>query len=269
MKTHHSGKRIWPLAIVAALVLIPACTTVPVTGRQGLNFISSSQELQLGLSSFEQLKREVPISQDAAAKALVQRVGERIAKVAASDLPDAQWEFVVFESAEANAFCLPGGKVGVYTGLLPIAQTEAGLAAVIGHEVAHATARHGAQRMSRQMVLAGGQELLGAGVGGKLDPGTQKLALMAYGLGAQVGVDLPFSRSEELEADRIGLTYMAQAGYQPEEAIAFWERFSQVQKGGGGTPAFLRTHPMDEERVRELRRWLPEAQRAVQPVPAR
>jgi metalloendopeptidase OMA1, mitochondrial len=189
----------------------------------------------------------------------VQRVGMQIAKVADSDMPNAQWEFVVFDNKEPNAFALPGGKVGVHSGLLPVAKTEAGLATVIGHEIAHATARHGAERMSRQMVLAGGQELLAAGVGGSLDPGTQQLALMAYGVGATVGVELPFSRAQELEADRIGLTYMARAGYDPAEAIQFWERFRQLDKGGGGTPAFLRTHPLDDARIKQLRKWLPEA----------
>lgn len=254
------GKRsLLPWLGILAIAL-SGCTTVPVTGRQGLNLVSTSQEVQLGLSSFEQLKQETPISKDPQMNAALQRVGMQIAKVATKDMPEAQWEFVVFESQEPNAFCLPGGKVGVYTGIFPIAKTEAGLATVIGHEVAHATARHGAERMSRQMVLAGGQEVVKAGVGTRLDPASQQLALMAYGLGAQVGLELPFSRAQELEADRIGLTYMARAGYDPAQAVEFWQRFSELDKGGDSTPAFLRTHPMDKERIQDLKKWLPEAE---------
>src|ERR1044072_3883979 len=150
------------LSCVASL-LLTGCATVPVTGRKQLSFVSSDQEMQLGLTSFEQLKKEVPISKDPAANAMVQRVGQRIAAAAGPDLPNAKWEFVVFESKEANAFCLPGGKIGVYTGILPITKDEAGLATVLGHEIAHATAHHGAERMSQQMVAQGIGELGGVG----------------------------------------------------------------------------------------------------------
>ena len=148
-----------------ALILLQGCTTVPVTGRHELNLVSSGEEVQLGLTSFDQLKKDTPISHDPAMNAMVQRVGKRIAEVAGKDLPNAQWEFVVFDSKEANAFCLPGGKVGVYTGLLPIAKDDAGLATVIGHEVGHAVAHHGASRMSTAMVSQGVGQLAGAAVG--------------------------------------------------------------------------------------------------------
>src|SRR5262252_5079692 len=152
MKNHQ---HIPLLALGTAALVLAGCTTVPVTGRHELNLVSSDQEMQLGLSSFDQLKKDTPVNNDPSVNDLVQRVGKRIAQVASKDMPDAKWEFVVFESKEANAFCLPGGKVGVYTGILPITQTDAGLATVLGHEIGHAVAHHGASRMSEAMVLQG------------------------------------------------------------------------------------------------------------------
>jgi predicted Zn-dependent protease len=235
------------------------CATVPVTGRKSLILMSPSEEMKLGFNSFQQTKNSVPINRDPAVNAMVQRVGQRIAAVA--DLPGAQWEFVVFESKEANAFCLPGGKVGVYTGLLPIAKSEAGLATVIGHEVAHAVARHGAERVSEAMLIKGGGQFLGTLMSGTA-PETQALATAAYGLGTQLGRELPHSRAQESEADQIGLRYMARAGYDPAEAIGFWQRFAAYNKsaGAGGTPWFLRTHPLDETRIKQIQGWLPQAQ---------
>src|ERR1043166_6637493 len=151
------------VASLAGLVLWSGCTTNPVTGRKELTgLVSPQQELQLGIQSFDQMKKEVPIDRDPAANALVQRVGKRLAAVASKDMANAQWEFVVFDSPEANAFCLPGGKVGVYTGILPLTKDEAGLATVIGHEVAHATSHHGAERMSQATLLQAGGEVVGA-----------------------------------------------------------------------------------------------------------
>src|SRR5256714_14262605 len=148
--------------ILSGVLSFTSCTTTPETHRHQLNFIPSGQEMQLGLTSFDQLKKETPISRDPAANALVQKVGKRIAAVASKDLPNAQWEFVVFDSKEANAFCLPGGKVGVYSGILPITKDEAGLATVIGHEVSHAVARHGAERMSEATALQAVGQVSGA-----------------------------------------------------------------------------------------------------------
>ncbi|MHC1764626.1 MAG: M48 family metallopeptidase [Verrucomicrobiia bacterium] len=237
---------------------LTGCATVPVTGRSQLRMVSSDQEMQLGLNSFEQMKKEVPISRDPAANALVQKVGKRIAAVAQADLPEAQWEFVVFESKEANAFCLPGGKIGVYTGILPITQDEEGLATVIGHEVAHAAAHHGSERISQAMLLQAGEQVVGASVA-NFDPRLQAAAALAYGVGSQVGVVLPYSRRDESEADHIGLIYMARAGYNPEKAIEFWKRFAAATAGEGGPPSFLRTHPVTDVRIQQIQNEMPAA----------
>lgn len=257
-------RRVLAGAMVAlAAFLFSGCSTVPVTGRTQLSLVSPGQEMELGLASFEEIKKEEKVSRDPALNALVQQVGKRIAAVASADMPDAQWEFVVFESKDANAFCLPGGKVGIYTGILPVTQDEAGLATVIGHEVAHAVARHGAERLSEAMLMQTGGQLLGTALSAT-DPLWQGAAALAYGVGTTVGRQLPHSRQQELEADRIGLIYMARAGYNPEAAIDFWKRFSAHNEGRGGGPAFLRTHPVDDVRIRQLNEMMPEALREFQ-----
>src|SRR5688572_26942613 len=162
-----------------ALLLLAACASAPITGRRQLNFIGEGQEMQLGMSEFEKMKQSTPISRDPAANELVQRVGKKIAAAAAGDLPNAQWEFVVFESDQANAFCLPGGKVGVFKGILPITRDEGGLATVIGHEVAHAAARHGGERMSQALAAQTGGQLLGVALSAA-DPRVQSLFQLAY-----------------------------------------------------------------------------------------
>jgi predicted Zn-dependent protease len=253
----------------ALLLTMAGCATVPVTGRKQLSLVSAAQETQLGLASFQEMKQQIPLSRDAAAQALVEKVGRRIATVASKDLPNAQWEFVVFDSKEMNAFCLPGGKVGVYTGLLAITQDEAGLATVLGHEVAHAAAHHGGERMSEAMLLQTGQQILGASLSTR-DPGVQQAALVAFGLGAQLGRELPHSRKQEAEADEIGLIYMARSGYDPRKALDFWQRFSHATSGGDSTPWFLRTHPVTTDRIAHIQELLPRAEaqfrRSVVPV---
>ena len=239
---------------ITAALFILGCTTTE-TGRHQLNFISTDQEVQLGLTAFDQMKKEVPISTDASAKSLVERVGARIAEQAKDRMPDAKWEFVVFESKEANAFCLPGGKIGVYTGLLPITQNEAGLATVIGHEVAHASNHHGAERMSTATALQGATQLAGAAVSEKYS----QLAMVALGGLGKVGVELPFSRKQESEADHVGLLYMARAGYDPEEAVRFWQRFAASHGNDSQGISLLRTHPVDAQRIADLKSWMPEA----------
>ena len=249
----------------ASLVLLSGCQVVPETGRRQLILMSASQEMQLGLSSFEKIKKENRRSRNAAAQAMVTRVGRRIAAVA--NLPGANWEFVLFESEQANAFCLPGGKVGIYTGILPITKDEAGLATVMGHEIAHAVARHGAERVSEGMLWQAGGKALGGSIT-KYDPKTQALIMGAYGIGTQVGRQLPHSRGQESEADRIGLIYMARAGYDPGAAVGFWQRFQDYNRrsGGANTPWFLRTHPLDQVRIQQIQKWLPDARAEFRPA---
>lgn len=249
---------------VAALALaVTGCNTVPVTGRQQFNIMPPGEEMQLGISEFGKMKTSVPINHDPKLNALVQRVGRRIAAVAASDMPNAQWEFVVFESGEANAFCLPGGKVGIYTGILPITRDENGLATVMGHEVAHAVARHGGERMSQANAI----NMVGTGLGAAVDGSKYgALATTAYGLGTQLGIALPHSRQQESEADEIGIIYMARAGFPPVSAVEFWQRFAQFNLQQGKTTLwFLRTHPLDDQRIADLQKLLPKAQVQFKP----
>ncbi len=257
---------LWSCWVLLGVAMMSAgCTTVPVTGRSQFNFMGEGQEMQLGFSEFEKMKKELPVSKDAAATAMVERVGRRIAAVAQSDMPKAQWEFILFESPDANAFCLPGGKVGIYTGILEITKDEAGLATVMGHEVAHAVARHGGARMSQ----AAGLQVLGVGVGlASANSKYRDLFNAGYGMGSQLVVALPHSRMQEAEADEIGLQYMARAGYRPAEAIGFWQRFGEYNRAKGGDTAwFLRTHPTDQQRVENLRRLLPKAESMYRPQP--
>jgi predicted Zn-dependent protease len=247
------SRRWWTAAALATVVgALVACMTVEETGRKQLILLTPDQEKQMGLTAFEQAKQQKTQSKDASATALVRKVGQRVAAVA--NMPGAQWEFVLFEDKEPNAFCLPGGKVGVNTGILPLTRDEAGLATVISHEVAHATKRHGAERVSRAMVRQSGGELV-AGV---------------YGLGTQVLEALPHSRSQETEADQVGLLYMARAGYDPEAAIGFWQRFAEFNRRAGNTSGgfarYLRTHPTDEQRIKDLQAWLPRAKAEYRPA---
>ena len=247
------------LLAVAASALLTGCATVPETGRRQLLLVGSAEETQLGLTEFEKLKKSTPISHDEAANAMVQRVGKRIAAVA--PLPNAQWEFVVFDDPKtANAFCLPGGKVGVYSGILPITRDEGGLATVIGHEVSHAVARHGAERLSEGLLVELGGVILAEATAKKSEE-TRALILGAYGVGGTLGVMLPHSRGQESEADHLGLIYKARAGYDPQAAIDFWRRFAAYNsEHGSKTPAFLSTHPVDSTRISQLEALLPQAQ---------
>jgi metalloendopeptidase OMA1, mitochondrial len=245
------------MVIIGVLGILAACTTAPITGRKQLSFVSSEQEAALGLTEFEKMKKETPISRDPAANALLQKVGKRIAVASSNALPNAQWEFIVFENKEPNAFCLPGGKIGIYTGILPITRDEAGLATVLGHEVAHATAHHGAERMSQAMAAQGIGQIAQVGLS-SADPRWQSAFQLAYPIGAQLGL-LKYSRKQESEADEIGLHYMARAGYNPEAAVQFWQRFSTAMGGKSGPPAFLRTHPVDSVRIADIKKHLFEA----------
>ena len=252
--------------VICALGLFFSCATNPFTGKKSLNFVSNSE---LFPSSFQQygtfLKENKVIVGTADAKR-IENVGMKIKLAAerwlkangqAEYLNGYQWEYKLIENKEVNAWCMPGGKIVVYSGILPVAKDDAGLATVMGHEVSHALANHGAQRMSATQL----QELGAVGVAlatGNKTAEQQKMWQQYYGIGSEVGVMLPFSRSHESEADKIGLTLMAIAGYNPELAISFWERMSS-SSSGNKPPEFLSTHPADATRIANLRRLIPEA----------
>jgi len=248
------------------LVLAAGCVTAPYTNRRQLILVSQQEEAALGTQAFQQVVSRSEIDRNPTTNAAVEQVGRRLAAVA--NRPDFQWKFVVIKNdKEANAFCLPGGKVAVYTGILPIAEDQAGLAVVMGHEIAHAIARHGAERMSQAQLAELGGQALAIGLGGSA---SSAAILAAYGLGAQVGVLLPYGRTQESEADQIGLLLMAQAGYDPRVAFGFWQRMEQSSSGKGGPPEFLSTHPGHGTRVQQIRAWMPEAMRlyeATTPAP--
>jgi metalloendopeptidase OMA1, mitochondrial len=261
------------LVAIGLAAMLAACESAPVTGRSQMMLVSESEERQMGLQAYREVLSKEPLSYDAQTNALVEKVGRRIADAAEhppSELwraPRFRWEFKTVSKNEPNAFCLPGGKVVVYTGILPYTRTEAGLAVVIGHEVAHALARHGAERMSDQMVASVGATAasvaLAATVGGRTQAYVPAM-MAALGAGATVGFILPMSRSQESEADRIGLVLMAVAGYDPREAVTVWERMHAASTGRR-TPEWLSTHPADTTRLADIRKWLPEAMRYYRP----
>ena len=253
------------VALCGVGTLLAACESAPVTGRSQLMLVSESQEREMGLQAYRQVLAQEPASHDAEFNALVEKVGRRIAAAAESPpaemwpAPHYHWEFRAIKKNEPNAFCLPGGKIAVYSGLLPITRNEAGLATVIGHEVAHALARHSAERLSDQTLVTAGV----AAAAIALNTGNQgstysPLVIAALGAGASVGILLPMSRTQEAEADHIGLVLMARAGYDPHEAIGLWERMRAANKGGQQAE-WLSTHPADETRIENIRRWVPEA----------
>lgn len=242
----------------AALLTLAACTVVPETGRRQLMLVSPSEEARMGLTAFAQLKKTEKLSTDAEANARVQRVGARIARSVGRELPNAQWEFAVFESDQLNAFALPGGKVGVYTGLLKLTESDDQLAAVIGHEIAHVTSRHGAERTSQNLAVAGVGLIAAVGMdAGEVDTGKRNAILAAYGVGSTVGLMLPYSRLHETEADAVGLRFAAGAGYDPRAAAAFWRRMQAANQGRTRPPEFLSTHPAEATRIKTLEELAP------------
>jgi predicted Zn-dependent protease len=253
MKINPDVRWTLPLLLLAA----SACKSVPYTNRKQLLLVSAGEETALGQSAYTDALSKAKVSNDAAATAMVKRVGERIAAV--SDRPDFKWEFNLIDDPKTvNAWCLPGGKVAVYSGILPITQDDNGLAVVMGHEIAHALARHGSERMSQGLLAQLGGVALSAALATKPDA-TRQLAQQAYGAGATVGVLLPFSRRQESEADHIGLILMAKAGFEPGGAVEFWKRMEKSSGGGDSTPEFLRTHPADDKRIKAIEDELPEA----------
>lgn len=239
---------------VPVALLLAACATVQYTGRRQLNLVSPQEEVQLGEQSYAEILQKTPATKNIAWQQRVREVGRRIS--IAANQPDYKWEFNVLQGKDVNAFCLPGGKVAFWDGIIPICETDEGIAVVMGHEVAHALAHHGAERMSQSMGTEVVAQLLAMGLG-KADPAVRDGALKAFGLVAQGGVILPFSRKHESEADHIGLILMAKAGYNPGTAVDFWTRMSH--QGGEKPPEFLSTHPSDETRIQQIKAWLPEA----------
>lgn len=241
------------LVCLAALSLfLGGCYTVPETGRS--SFILPVDDVGQGAAAFAEIKAKEKISRDPVINERVRQIGLRIAQVVGQDLPGAAWEFVVFDAPDTvNAFALPGGKVGVYTGLLNLAASDDEVAIVIGHEIAHVTARHGAERMSQGILVAAGGLVLDHQTQGRKN---HDLMLAGYGLLSTGGM-LAFSRSHESEADYIGIRYAARAGYDPRAAVSFWQKMEKQSKGGR-LPVFLSTHPSHDRRIGDLQRWMPE-----------
>ena len=232
---------------------------VPLTGRSQLVDMTREQEAALGLQSYQQILGQSRVLSYGEEVEVVRAIGQKLAQAArAMDMdPGFVWEFNVIESSQANAFALPGGKVAVYTGLLPIAENIDGLSAVMGHEIAHAIARHGAERMAHQKLTQLGTMAAGMALG-DMDVQTQRMVMGALGAGAQYGLLMPFSRSHESEADYMGLIFLARACFDPREAPRLWERMGGAS-GGQAPPEFMSTHPSSETRIRQFEEWMPEA----------
>jgi len=279
----QAGRRLMAAVTVASLISMGAvgvvgCQTNPYTGRSQLLITSVDQEMQMGAQAYDQIKSDpkMKLSQDPREIEPVKRVAARIIEAAkrskyADMAKQFQWDVTVIKDDKtANAFALPGGKMAVYTGIFPVAKTEAGLAAVMGHEVVHALARHGAERMSQGQLTNAALEVAGAAIGaGSNNSLLGQATMAALGVGAQVGVLLPFSRKHESEADYVGILMAADAGYDPRESIELWERMARLS--GGGQAEFLSTHPSHGTRIDQLKAWMPEAMAIYQkrsPVPA-
>ncbi len=252
-------------AIILAGLLLTACSTVPITGRSHLNLIPGSSMLSMSSQQYGTFLQENKLSQNQQQAAMVKRVGGRIQNAveryfASTGLQDSlksyKWEFNLVEDAQVNAWCMPGGKVVVYTGIMPIAKDDAGLAVVMGHEIAHAIAEHGNERMSQGLLAQLGGTMLSTALSTQPEV-TKQLWMSAYGVGTQYGALLPYGRMQESEADHMGLVFMTMAGYDPHVAVSFWERMA-AQKGGQAQPEFLSTHPADATRIERIRGLIPQ-----------
>jgi len=266
-------KKIITLALIPVFFLVSGCTKNALTGKSYVSLVSESQLQEMAVSEYRQFLSQSKVLSSSSNKdaEMVKRVGTRLAAAAnrymdsigaADKLKGYQWEFNLVDNKEVNAWCMPGGKVVVYTGLLPIAQNEAALAIVLGHEIIHAVAEHGGQRMNNTL-LAQGLGTLGDALTSK-NPKVNGIFNSVYAPGVQVGLLLPNSRTHELEADKFGLFIAAMAGYNPREAIPFWTRMSQG--GGQKPPEFLATHPSDERRIAQLESFMPQALKLYRPV---
>lgn len=263
------------VAVFLSAAFIVACSKNPITGRNQARLVPESELQAMAAQQYQQfLSTNKVVSSSVNRDAeMVTRVGQRVTRAVtdymtklghADDLNGYQWEYKLVEDPAANAWCMPGGKIVVYTGLLPVTQNEAALAAVMGHEVAHAVLYHGNERVSQGMISEGLGTALSVALSNK-PAATQNIFMTAFGVGSQVGVLLPFSRKHELEADRFGMIWMAAAGYNPQEAINLWERM-QAASGGNRPPEFLSTHPSEGSRISQLKKYLPEAMKYYKPV---
>ena len=257
----RTGLKLAPLVIAGIFILFQFLSaeryTNPETGRTQRVALSSQQEEALGLQAFQEVLSTSDVVESGPAVEAVQRVASRIAAQTGKAAADFNWRVSVVNSDQVNAFCLPGGKIVVYTGILPVAENETGLATVIGHEVAHAVARHGAERVFKNQLVQ--TAMVGASFSLSDMDFQQRQAIMGLlGAGAQYGVLLPFARDHEVEADQMGLLYMARAGYDPRESIAFWERMGQAA-GAGQPPEFMSTHPSHGTRIANLQQFMPRA----------
>lgn len=254
------------IALAFVSIIILSCNSVPVTGRKQLTIIPNNEMMAMSFQQYDQFLKENPPSKDAAQTKIVKNTGNKIKNSVEqymldnkmSDLLDGyQWEFNYVDSKQVNAWCMPGGKVVVYSGIIPVTKNETGLAVVMGHEIAHAIADHGNERMSQELIRSAGG--IGLMVALNEQPAeTQAMWMAVYGVGTEVAAMLPYSRLHESEADRMGLIFMAMAGYDPREAPKFWERMAAASSGPK-PPEFLSTHPSDQTRIQNLNKWMPEA----------
>ena len=253
------------IAVLIVLLLFQSCSLVPLTGRRQLSLVSDAEMMSTSFVQYDQFLSENPISTDARRRNEVSRVGGRIQQAVESyfaqnrmsqELAGFQWEFNLIQNEQANAWCMPGGKVVVYSGILPITSSESGLAVVMGHEIAHAVAKHSNERMSQALLSQLGGQTLSAALQQETQA-TQNVWMSLFGAGVQLGAMLPYSRIQETEADHLGLVFMAMAGYDPNDAVAFWQRMSQA--GGASPPEFLSTHPSDSNRIHKIESEIPEA----------
>jgi len=258
---HNQIKTFTRFSILVPVIfgLLSSCATSP-EGRAQFKLIPDDQMDAMGVQSFEQIKQQTPQSKDRNITQYVECIANKIIPQVKQNPNPEQWEVLVFEDDQANAFALPGNKIGVYTGLLKYAKNQDQLATVIGHEVAHVIAKHGNERVSSQMATQAGLDLASVLLGGSQDP-NNALILAGLGLGVQFGITLPFSRSHESEADLIGLDLMAKAGFNPEESVPLWENMAQA---GSSPPEFMSTHPSGDTRIKQLKERIPNARLAYQ-----
>lgn len=249
--------------IVTALLLLSSCGSVPLTGRKQILLVSDQEVLASSLTQYSDYMKSAPVSTNAKGKAMVTRVGKKIAAATEqylksngmeAEMRNFAWEFNLVKDDQVNAFCMPGGKIVVYEGLLKLVSSDDELAVVVGHEVAHAVAKHSNERMSQQLMTQYGAQILTQALSNK-SAAIQKAGSTIYGLGAQYGLTLPFSRKHESEADYMGLIFMTMAGYDPNVAITFWQKMSA---GGASVPEFMSTHPSDATRIKDIQKILPE-----------